>query len=206
MRDLLFPPSNGGYAKGQETREAILTAALRVLVDEGYAAMTMRRVAKECGIRFGNLTYHYRSHEDLVNALFEAVIGAYEAEFALIVNDPDTAPADRLRRYCRFVLTDIQTRETTHIFPEIWALANHSPFVARLMTEMYRRARAPILEILRDMRPDLSEQGHEDLALFVSATMEGMTMFLGHGKLHADRLSALMDIQVEAFLSAIARA
>jgi AcrR family transcriptional regulator len=81
-----FPPSNGGYAKGQETREAILTAALRVLVDEGYAAMTMRCVAKECGIRFGNLTYHYRSHEDLVNALFEAVIGAYEAEFALIVN------------------------------------------------------------------------------------------------------------------------
>jgi hypothetical protein len=31
------------------------------------------------------------------------------------------------------------------------------------------------------MRPDLSEQGHEDLALFVSATMEGMTMFWGTG-------------------------
>lgn len=203
MLDLLIPPSHGGYAKGHENREAILRAALGVLVDEGYAAMTMRRVAKECGLKFGNLTYYFRSHEDMVNALLEAVISAYEVEFDAILQEAVADPGERLKRYCRLVLEDLQTRKTTCIFPEIWALSNHSAFIAERMDEMYRRARAPLLEILRDMRPDLSEQKRENLALFVSASMEGMTMFVGHDKAFSDRLEDLIAIQIAAFLETI---
>lgn len=203
MLDLIIPASEGGYAKGHENREAILTAALHVLVNEGYAAMTMRRVAKECGLKFGNLTYYYRSHEDMVNALLEAVVAGYEVRFEEILQDEDTDPAERLERYCRFVLEDIQTRETTHLFPEIWALSNHSPFILSQMNELYSRARAPLLTILQDMRPDLPQQTRENLAVMISGSMEGMTMFIGSGKCFADQSSYLVDLHTTAFLAAI---
>lgn len=206
MLDLLLPSVSGGYAKGHENREAILQAALKVLVDEGYAAMTMRRVAKECGLKFGNLTYYYRSHNDLVHALLEAVVSAYEVEFDRILQTPVSDPSERLKNYCRLVLDDLQTRKTTHVFPEIWALSNHSDFVAERMNELYRRARAPLLEILLEMRPDLPDQARQDLALFVSASMEGLTVFIGHNKAFNDRLEAMFSIQFAAFLDAIKRA
>jgi AcrR family transcriptional regulator len=45
VTDLLLPGREGGYAKGYETRELIVRSALDILIEEGYRAMSMRRVA-----------------------------------------------------------------------------------------------------------------------------------------------------------------
>lgn len=74
VTDLVFPEREGGYAKGHETRELILRTALHILIEEGYRAMSMRRIASACGMRLGNLTYHYPTREDLVRELLNAVI------------------------------------------------------------------------------------------------------------------------------------
>jgi hypothetical protein len=52
--DLVLPEREGGYSKGHETREMILRAALGLLIEEGYQAMSMRRVAAACGLKMGN--------------------------------------------------------------------------------------------------------------------------------------------------------
>ena len=41
--DLIVPKRTTGYIKGQETREAILRAALTILIEQGWEAMSMRR-------------------------------------------------------------------------------------------------------------------------------------------------------------------
>jgi AcrR family transcriptional regulator len=92
VTDLIVPEREGGYLKGRETRELILRTALTILIEHGYPAMSMRRVAAECGMKFGNLTYHYRSREDLVRELLEAVIRSYEVEFAAIAHMPGASP------------------------------------------------------------------------------------------------------------------
>ena len=97
--DLIVPERDGGYSKGHETREMILRAALSILIDEGYRAMSMRRVAAACGMKFGNLTYHYRTREDLVRELLDGMISSYEVEFEAIVHQPDLSPDERLERY-----------------------------------------------------------------------------------------------------------
>lgn len=198
--DLVLPEREGGYAKGHETREAILRTALSILIEEGYPALSMRRVAKECGMKFGNLTYHFRSREDLMRELFDAVIRSYEVEFLAIAQMPGAAPEDRLRRVCLLILDDIRTKKTTHFFPEIWALSNHDPFVFERMQELYVRARAPLLSIVEEMRPDLRHEDCETVALFISASMEGTTMFAGHGKPFEPRMKQIEDIAVESFI------
>lgn len=203
VADLAFGPREGGYRKGHETREQILTAALHLLVEEGFRAMTMRRIAAACGMKLGNLTYHFASREDLIQALLDAVISAYEVEFEPITHEPGVPPDVRLGRYCQLILEDIRSKKTTRVFPELWALSSHDPFVLERVQELYTRARAPLVEIIGEMRPDLAAQDREDLALFVSASMEGTTVFAGHDKPFEPRMQALEAIAIQSFVRII---
>jgi AcrR family transcriptional regulator len=199
VADLAFPPREGGYAKGHETRELILEAALHLLVEEGYRAMTMRRIAAECGMKLGNLTYHFPTREDLVRALLDAVISAYEIEFEKIVHNPHLSPELRLDTYCETVLEDLPTKKTTRVFPELWALSNHDPFVFERVHELYARARAPLVEIVADMRPDLPEDKRGALVLFISAAMEGLTVFAGYQKPFEHAMPSIEAVATHAF-------
>jgi len=200
VASLAFPAREGGYVKGHETREDILHAALGILVEEGYRAMSMRRVAAASGMRLGNLTYHFPTREDLVRELLEAVIRAYEIEFAAIVHMPGVVPEKRLAEICRLILEDIRTKKTTHVFPELWALSNHDSFVLDRVQELYRRARQPLYEIVAQMRPDLPADLCDSLTLFISASMEGMTVFAGHAKPFEPRMPRLEDIAIQSFI------
>lgn len=203
VADLAFAPREGGYVRGHETREEILRAALGLLVEEGYRAMSMRRVAAACGMRLGNLTYHFPTREDLVRALFEAVISSYEVEFAEIAQLPGLAPEARLAAICRLILEDIRTKKTTHFFPELWALSNHDPFVLDRVQELYARARQPILEAIAQIRPDLDAASQQNLALFISASMEGLTVFAGHDKPFEPRMAQLEAIAIRSFIDLV---
>lgn len=200
---LAFPRREGGYVKGHETREEILHAALHILVEEGYRAMSMRRIAATCGMRLGNLTYHFPSREDLVQALLEAVITSYELEFADISHDPAYTPEQRVALYCELVLEDIRSKKTTRVFPELWALSNHDDFVFERIHELYRRARALLVEAVKEMRPDLPETERQALALFISASMEGLTVFAGYQKPYEPQMPLIEDIALRSFIGII---
>lgn len=203
VADLAFPPREGGYTKGHQTREQILKAALHLLVEEGYRAMTMRRVAGECGLKLGNLTYHFPAREDLVKALLDAVISAYEIEFHEIAHNAMFAPEVRLAHYCELVLEDIRSKKTTRVFPELWALSNHDPFVFERVHELYARARASLIEIIEELRPDLPPEKRQALALFISASMEGLTVFAGYEKPFEAYMQMFENIAVKAFIEVL---
>ena len=170
-------------------------------VMEGYRAMSMRRVAAACNMKLGNLTYHFPSREDLVRELFEAVIRSYEIEFDAITHAMDMPPEDRLTEICGLILEDIRTKKTTRFFPELWALSNHDEFVLDRVQELYKRARAPLFDIIGEMRPDLSEDDRQDLTLFISASMEGMTVFAGYEKPYESRMPAIEVIAIRSFIN-----
>lgn len=199
VADLAFPPREGGYTKGHETREHILTAALGLLIEEGFHSLSMRRVAAASGMKLGNLTYHFPSREDLILALLEAVISSYEIEFDRILHMPSVAPEKRLQAYCQLVLEDIRTKKTSHFFPEIWALSIHDDFVAERLQDLYARARRPLEEVIEEIRPDLPAAKRADLAMFISASMEGLTVFAGHGRPFEPRMPTYEALAVRSF-------
>ncbi|MDE2562129.1 MAG: TetR/AcrR family transcriptional regulator [Sphingomonadales bacterium] len=201
--DMVLPEREGGYAKGRETYEQILRAALGILIEEGYRPMSMRRIAAACGMKLGNLTYYFPTREDLVRELLDAVIRSYEIEFDAIVHDPGLSPERRLGEICALILEDIRTKKTTRLFPELWALSNHDAFVFDRVQNLYSRARESLNEIVLEMRSDLPLETREALALFISASMEGLTVFAGYDKPFEPRMPLLSEISVEAFVSVV---
>lgn len=203
VADFVVPEREGGYARGKAGHEQILRAAIDILIDEGFSGLTMRRIATRCGLKPGNLSYYFPTKEDLVRALLDAIITSYEVEFEIIISDSGATAEERLERLCNLILEDLLTKKTTRIFPELWARSNHDPFISDRMHELYVRARAPLDVMIAELNPDLSEQDRKDLSLFISASMESLTIFAGHQKPYTDRMPALERIAVRSFFSLI---
>jgi AcrR family transcriptional regulator len=63
--------TESGTAKGEQTRELILSTALRLFREQGYGKTTMRAIATEAGVSVGNAYYYYSSKEHLMQAYYD---------------------------------------------------------------------------------------------------------------------------------------
>jgi AcrR family transcriptional regulator len=189
----------GPYKKSEQAKERIIAAAIEQLMEEGYRSLTFRRVARRAGVSIGNLQHHFESKEKLLAEMIDTVITGYLDEFEVML-DSEESPTEQLTSVVTAVVEDLTTRETTMFFPELWSLANHEPAVEALMTQMYGRYISIYKRIIRRINPDLKPAQVERAALFFAASLEGHTMFLGHGKYASDMHSDIAKIAVRSFL------
>ncbi|ANZ87385.1 TPA: TetR family transcriptional regulator [Citrobacter freundii] len=62
------------YLNRDERREVILQAAMRVALEEGFAAMTVRRIATEAQVSTGQVHHHFTSAGELKSLAFVQLI------------------------------------------------------------------------------------------------------------------------------------
>jgi len=77
MRSVSMPrrhPDAGGYARGDETRARIITAALRVFGEHGYEQSSTRLIAAEAGVNPPALQYYFHSKVGLHRACAQHII------------------------------------------------------------------------------------------------------------------------------------
>ena len=206
MRDLRgkIKPGTAVSRKGNERIGQIMCAARDVLIRHGYQGLTMRAVAEECDISVGNLNYYYGSKADLLEDLLETVIEGYLADFDDILSSSDPRSPERaLEGIIRFIVADLGTKETTMFFPELWALANHDSQASKRMHELYRKARLVFDELIPKINRDLSLTEVKQLSLFLSASLEGHTMFVGYKKPWAKHREAISNIAVKSLLDLV---
>jgi len=183
----LHRPGTATQQKGLARLLSILEAARNIFMEQGYSSLTMRKVATRANISIGNLNYYYRTKEDLLRDLIDYTIIPYLEEF------------DRARKQAG----ESPEKQTTAFFPECWALANHNAFVADLMDDMYSRAREPLNELIGQINPTFTRKESEQLALYMCATMEGLTIFAGHGKPWSRKLGNLRKTTIDNFMDII---
>ena len=198
--DLLKTNDNnaGRYKKGKDSAEKILQAATDLLIDSGYHNFSLRKVADAVGIRLGNLQYYFPSKDSLVEALLDRTIQAYVEDFEKLRKQG--TPREQFKAIVREVLTDLGTRETTLFFPELWSLSNHEDNIMRLMDGMYAKYRKVLCEVITDLNPRLSPPQVKRLALFISCSMEGHTVFIGHEKPWNAETDNIIEMATQSFL------
>ena len=200
MANLKITPRGHGNARGKDVFEQILRAAFNVLVENGSSSLTLGRIAEECGMKTGNISYYFATKEDLLHELIEAIVNNYLDITNKIVGDQRYTSSQHLLQFISLVLDDLKTKETTHIFPDLWAQANHDPFVKDRVEDIFRRSRAALITMLADINPDLPEDERETLALFMQASLEGLTVFAGYGKEGVDRMEWFKRLAEMSFL------
>lgn len=204
MADTALAPTRPGiYSRGTETVDAILKAALHVLIEEGAEAFTVRRIAAACGLRVGNVSYHFPKKEMLVQVMLDDIMDNYNTKLEVNVRQPELSDEDRLRLVIVICLDDIGSKRTTHLFTELWALANHNDFIADRVRSFYAKVHDVIGEYVQRINPALNADDVHTLSLFISASMEGTTPFLGHGKPWNDKMAAITALSASWFVELV---
>ena len=201
--DLKITPRDGGNARGQEGLELILNAALSVLIHHGYKSLTMRRIATECGMKPGNLSYYFKSKDELVRTLLDAIMASYEDSFKAAMAQAGTDPEKRLENLIQLILEDIMSKKTTHIFPELWSLSNHDQFVKDRLYELYSRQYTYFEELIRQINPSVSKEDEKMLSAFITAALEGMTVFAGYNKPWREKIPRFEEMACQCFVDLI---
>jgi AcrR family transcriptional regulator len=63
-----------------KTKNRILEAALQLFNEEGIGNVSMRRIADAAGIQIGNLTYHFKNRDTLVESLLKQLMKELDEE------------------------------------------------------------------------------------------------------------------------------
>ena len=57
--------------QGEQTRNTIIKAANKLFYQQGFHKTAFSDIVKEVGLSKGNITYHFKSKEDILTAVFE---------------------------------------------------------------------------------------------------------------------------------------
>ncbi|TDG19745.1 TetR/AcrR family transcriptional regulator [Paraburkholderia silviterrae] len=84
--------------RAQETRSAILNAALAEFAAKGYEGASIRSISERIGLQHPLITYHYRSKDILWQAVAEHVFERIRAQWEVYLDEtPPDCAAERVR-------------------------------------------------------------------------------------------------------------
>ncbi|WCT74429.1 TetR/AcrR family transcriptional regulator [Sphingomonas naphthae] len=184
MTKHIEPPRKRVRRDPETARQLILDATEQLMVDEGYAAVSSRRVAKAVGINSALVHYYFPTADDLFIALHRRMTERHSAKLA------DLATAeDPLRALWQFQTHWAQTT----LGVEFIALANHRKAIRAEIAERTEQARAVQAEALarslaRDGPIPCPPLGMATLLVAISRTLaneEAIGITSGHAEVRA---------------------
>lgn len=187
-----------GYTKGEKRIKLILEAAEQLLIDSGYHNFSMRKVATKAGVSVGNLQYYFPSKDQLLEALLDKVIQNYLDIFQ--EHSVEFSPKEQFIQIIKTVVNDLKTKHTTVFFPELWSMANHEKHISIIMDNMYGKYRTLVANVIRSINPNLNEHQALRLSIFMTASLEGHTIFVGFRKPWTKEVENMIDIAIQSFL------
>lgn len=85
------------------TKQRILNASVKLFNEYGVDAVRLQQIAEEIGISVGNLAYHYKSKDAIIESVYEQVIDEFSHIFRQYLQSPELADFDQqLSLYYQF--------------------------------------------------------------------------------------------------------
>ncbi|AUD05522.1 TetR/AcrR family transcriptional regulator [Spirosoma pollinicola] len=77
------------------TKERILNASVRLFNEHGVDAVRLQQIAEEIGISVGNLAYHFKTKDAIVESVYEQVLDEFAHIFRQYLQAPELAAFDQ---------------------------------------------------------------------------------------------------------------
>jgi AcrR family transcriptional regulator len=133
----------------QQTEDAFLDAAERLLVSVGHAGITTRALAEEAGANHGLVHYYFGSMENLLARVLERFTDRMIARQRTMYAAPDVAFAKKWHTAMRYLDAD---REYQKVWYELQALAWNRPELRERVAQVDAAWREVLSEALAEPR------------------------------------------------------
>jgi AcrR family transcriptional regulator len=165
---------------GPLRREQIVRATIRCLARDGYAGLTMKRVAAEARVSQGILHYYFRDKAAMLAAAALRVTADLDRRVAAQARGARDART-RLRAVIHACLeTAVESRDFWTVFIEFWGEALHDRRLAAVNRQAYARARRLIGVALARGRATghVRRVNPEEAAAVVLGLLDGLSLQL----------------------------
>lgn len=153
-------------------QQEILQMAREIIADEGYSSLTMRHLARACGMKLGALQYHFRTWDALMHAMVDYLSDEFRDLFVNSEGDPLG-----IRGIAEIMLSD-DAQEQNGLWPQLWAMEQVEPLVSDLLEDVY----AEYLRLLEKALKAAGNQSPRAEALCLMALMESEALFTGKSR------------------------
>lgn len=164
-----------------EKRLRLLDAVERIMLQEGYAAVTSRRVEAEAGLK---LHYHFGTIDDLFIALVRRRGTRNMERLAVALASPEPL---------RALWDHLSDQRGNGLLVELTAAANHRPSLQAELGEFARQVRRMQLETLEAVLDDYGVDCELFPPALVAAGIQGLAFVMAH-----DQLAGFDTAQKEA--------
>lgn len=180
-----------------ERREIFAAAALRVIMREGIAGLTVREVAREAGFTTGALTHYFHSKDQL---LIEASEHSARLVRARMERAAQATPAlEAIRKVVALALPlTAETRGYWRIWVGYWERSSYDDEVARVMRLRYNEWRGRLATLLAKAQAEGAvarsvNVKHAAASLVALVDGIGVQVLLGVGRIPPSRQRAMFD-------------
>ncbi len=170
--------------------EQLTDALMRLVVEGGLEAVSVRTVAKEAGVSVGAVQYHFKTKDDLLLAAYARVIDQVALRAGTIVA---TSPLDFVRRLLQELLPlDARRDAELKVAMAFSARSIYSERLAELYTHGYAALIDAIADALAQANPALDT--HREAVQAVALT-DGLAWHLqcAPSRLSASQALAALD-------------
>jgi len=189
---------------GEDRRNRILEAALKVFAAKGFKGATNKDIADAAGVTPGLIYWYFKNKEDLFFALFESRVAP--GSFPLPLDHMKAFPPEQvLPMLAHFALSRLDNQDTINIFKIFAAEAVHSEQIRTIANSNINR----LMETLSIYLASQMDQGrlcHEDPLLcaqmFLAALMASIMrrQFLADPKMLSYSADEIVHTTVSVFL------
>lgn len=135
-------------AAPDDTKGRILEAAFRRLATEGYAALSVREIAKDAGVNHALINYHFRSKDQLVIAVLDEANRRLLERQKRMYREPGGF-AEKWAQARRFYRSDLASG-FVRVQAELWAASLSNPGLRVKFLPRILAWKKVVLEAVRD--------------------------------------------------------
>ena len=198
----LAAADDGRRRRGLETHTAILTAAREIFVAEGYAGLTLGKVAARCGANKGNIAYYFPTKSELLQVMLLHELAQYLAANIEHVEGHADSPETALLALTEQYVKD--ARITFQFLMQTWGFIASDNDARKMYAEIYIVFIDFLGSLLRAASPRLSKSKAEIAALEIMQAVEGLTVHYGMKMVNDRTMRTLEKKAMERIKSIIA--
>jgi AcrR family transcriptional regulator len=160
--------------KGAARVAEIVRAGSEILLEEGFSAVTKRRVATRLGIAHGNVGYYFPTRESLWRAVIDYEISELSDKYPSDLKTDTDDPQSRFDEYLSVYMVSYEDRKFGNFSAHLLSYAEINAAAAKLRDETYERILQRIIERVRPLCLGVDDKQIEMRALTVMALLEGL--------------------------------
>ena len=167
-----FPDAVAALPAPTNTRDRILNAAVLLLNDEGFSALTQTRVAERASVRQSHVTYYFPSRNELLR---ETAVYGCNAMLAIMASAIESGILT-LKNFLDFLIADVSDRRFARLMTALIVASDEDQSIKPWLASFEQANRDKLQQCFSKLGLQTSA---EDIELFHAAYVGAVILDLG---------------------------